>query len=257
MKGDDDGRFQDARPHRRRQGQAGAGPGRPQRADGRRQGDRRDPHRARGADNPGTSDKGAKVVLLAHFGRPKDGPSTRILARAGRRAASEIIGRKVTFIADCIGEKAAGAIFAMMPGDIAASRKHPLLQGRGEERPGLHRKARRQWRHLRQRRVLGRAPRALLDRGPRRSPAGLRRPHHAGRTRRAGKGSRQPGRPVVAIVGGAKISSKLDLLMNLVKKVDALVIGGGMANTFLAARGDGCRQVALRARSCRRPRGRS
>ena len=51
------------------------------------------------------------------------------------------------------------------------------------------------------------------------------------------KGLGNPTRPVVAIVGGAKVSSKLDLLMNLVKKVDALVIGGGMANTFLAARG--------------------
>jgi hypothetical protein len=67
------------------------------------------------------------------------------------------------------------------------------------------------------------------------------------------KGLGNPKRPVVAIVGGAKVSTKIDLLMNLVKKVDALVIGGGMANTFLAARGDQCRQVAVRARSRRRP----
>ena len=56
-----------------------------------------------------------------------------------------------------------------------------------------------------------------------------------------------PEHPVVAIVGGAKISSKLELLANLIRKVDALVIGGGMANTFLAAKGAGDRQVAERA----------
>ena len=51
------------------------------------------------------------------------------------------------------------------------------------------------------------------------------------------KGLGSPARPVIAIVGGAKVSTKIDLLMNLVKKVEALVIGGGMANTFLVARG--------------------
>ena len=58
----------------------------------------------------------------------------------------------------------------------------------------------------------------------------------------------QPARPVVAIVGGAKVSTKLELLGNLVRKVDHLVIGGGMANTFLAAQGIDGRQIAGRAR---------
>jgi phosphoglycerate kinase len=78
-----------------------------------------------------------------------------------------------------------------------------------------------------------------------RAVTGVRRPHNAGRARPLEKGLGNPVRPVIAIVGGAKVSSKIDLLMNLVKKVDALVIGGGMANTFLRAR-HRCRQIAVR-----------
>ena len=73
----------------------------------------------------------------------------------------------------------------MKPGDILLLGEHPLPQGRGEERPRLRRAARRARRHLCQRRLLGRAPRACLDRRARPQAAGLCRPHHAGRARRA------------------------------------------------------------------------
>ena len=80
-----------------------------------------------------------------------------------------------------------------------------------------------------------RAPR--FDRGARPRAPRLRRPHHGGRAGGAGKGARRAAEPVVAIVGGAKVSTKLELLENLIGKVDALVIGGAMANTFLHAQG--------------------
>ena len=74
-----------------------------------------------------------------------------------------------------------------------------------------------------------------------------RTPDGGGIARTGSSAWAHPQRPVVAVVGGAKVSTKLDLLTNLVEKVDILVIGGGMANTFLAAQGHGCRQIALRA----------
>jgi hypothetical protein len=187
------------------------------------------------ADDPEISGKGAKVILLAHFGRPK-GPSPEfslkpvamaLPMRSASPLASPMIASATTRQGCRRHEERRGP----------AARKHPLPQGRREERPRLRQGARRQWRPLRQRRLLRRAPRPCLDRRPRPCPAGL-----AGRTMQAElealeKGLDNPARPVVAIVGGAKVSTKLDLLGNLVKKVDVLVIGGGMANTFLAARG--------------------
>ena len=185
------------------------------------------------------SDKGAKVVLLAHFGRPKDGPSPEFSLEPVAKAAAGIIGRPRRLRRRLHRREGGGGRRRNEGRRHPAPGKHPLLQGRGKERPGLHQEARRQRRHLRQRRVFCRAPRAFAR--PRASPISL--PAFAGRTMQAElealeKGLGNPGRPVVAIVGGAKVSSKLDLLMNLVKKVDALVIGGGMANTFLAARGE-------------------
>ena len=183
------------------------------------------------------SDKGAKVILLAHFGRPKDGPTPEFslepIARA-TRGRDRPPGR---FRRRLYRREGGGRRLGHEGRRHTASGKHPLPQGRGKERQGLHRGAGEEWRPVRQRRLLGRAPGACVNRGPR---AIL--PAFAGRTMQAEldaleAGLGNPKRPLVAIVGGAKVSTKIDLLMNLVKKVDALVIGGGMANTFLAARG--------------------
>jgi phosphoglycerate kinase len=183
------------------------------------------------------SDKGAKVILLAHFGRPKGGPDPEFTLAPVAVATADIVGRPVAFVEDCIGEKVAGAIFAMQPGDIA------LLENtrfhRGEEKNDVAFTA-----ELAKNGdifvndAFSAAHRAHC------STEGLAQllPAFAGRTMQAElealeKGLGNPARPVVAIVGGAKVSTKIDLLMNLVKRVDMLVIGGGMANTFLAARG--------------------
>ncbi len=183
------------------------------------------------------ADKGAKVVLLAHFGRPKDGPSPEFSLEPIARATADILGRPVAFVSDCIGEKAAGAIFAMMPGDIALLENTRFYKGEEKNDPAFADKLAANGDFF-VNDAFSAAHRAHA------STEGLahRLPSFAGRTMQAElealeKGLGNPAKPVVAIVGGAKISTKLDLLMNLVRKVDALVIGGGMANTFLAARG--------------------
>ena len=184
------------------------------------------------------SDKGAKVVLLAHFGRPKDGPDPDLSLEPIARVTSDIIGRKVTFIPDCIGKMVEGAIFAMVPGDIALLENTRFYKGEEKNDRAFTEKLAANG-DIFVNDAFSAAHRAHC------STEGLADflPAYAGRTMEAElealeKGLGNPERPVVAIVGGAKISTKLDLLMNLVKKVDALVIGGGMANTFLAARGE-------------------
>jgi phosphoglycerate kinase len=182
------------------------------------------------------ADKGGKVILLSHLGRPK-GPDPAQSLRPVAEALARVISRPVAFAADCVGPAAEAAVAALKPGDVlclentrfhrgeekndaafvaalakigdiwvndafsAAHRAHASTEGIGHHLPAY----------------AGRAMQAELD--------ALTRALEA------------PQRPLAAIVGGAKISTKLDLLGNLLAKVDALIIGGGMANTFLAAEG--------------------
>jgi phosphoglycerate kinase len=184
------------------------------------------------------SDKGAKVILLAHFGRPKDGPDPELSLEPVARATADIVGRNVTFIPDCVGDMVRGAIFAMLPGDIALLENTRFYKAEEKNDPAFTEKLAANG-DIFVNDAFSAAHRAHC------STEGLANllPAYAGRTMEAelealDRGLGNPEKPVVAIVGGAKVSSKLDLLMNLVKKVDALVIGGGMANTFLAARGE-------------------
>lgn len=183
------------------------------------------------------SDRGAKVVLLAHFGRPKDGPSPELSLEPVAKATAGVLGRPVGFAADCIGEKAGAAVAAMKDGDILLLENTRFHKGEEKNDPAFTEQLAANG-DIFVNDAFSAAHRAHS------STEGLAHilPAFAGRTMQAEldaleKGLGNPMRPVVAIVGGAKISSKLDLLMNLVKRVDALVIGGGMANTFLAARG--------------------
>jgi len=184
------------------------------------------------------SDRGAKVVLLAHFGRPKDGPTPEFSLEPIAAATAAIVGRPVAFGADCIGPKASEAVGRLADGGIVLLENTRFHKGEEKNDPAFT-KALAENGDLYVNDAFSAAHRAHA------STEGLAHllPAFAGRTMEAElkaleAGLGNPKRPVVAIVGGAKVSSKLDLLMNLVKKVDALVIGGGMANTFLAARGE-------------------
>lgn len=183
------------------------------------------------------SKKGAKVILLAHFGRPKDGPSPDLSLTLIAPSVEAVLDHPVQTATDVIGEAAAGAVAAMKDGDILLLENTRFHKGEEKNDPDFV-KALVANGDIYVNDAFSAAHRAHA------STEGLARhlPAYAGRTMQAElealeKGLGQPVRPVVAIVGGAKVSTKIDLLMNLVKKVDALVIGGGMANTFIAARG--------------------
>ncbi|MBX9465698.1 MAG: phosphoglycerate kinase [Aquamicrobium sp.] len=183
------------------------------------------------------ADKGAKVILLAHFGRPKGEPNPEMSLEPIAAATEAVIGRKVAFAADCIGERAAKAVASLADGDILLLENTRFHKGEEKNDPDFV-KALAANGDVYFNDAFSAAHRAHA------STEGLAHllPAYAGRTMQAElealeKGLGKPVKPVVAIVGGAKVSTKIDLLMNLVKRVDALVIGGGMANTFLAARG--------------------
>jgi len=184
------------------------------------------------------SDKGAKVILLAHFGRPK-GRDAKDSLQPVAEVLAGVIKRKVAFADDCIGTAAEQAVAALNAGDILCLENTRFHKDEEKNDPAFV-AALAKLGDLWVNDAFSAAHRAHA------STEGLGRvlPAYAGRTMQAeldalGKALEAPTKPVIAIVGGAKVSSKLDLLENLVTKVDALVIGGGMANTFLHAQGVG------------------
>jgi phosphoglycerate kinase len=182
------------------------------------------------------ADAGAKVILLSHFGRPK-GRDPKSSLKPVAAEVARVIKRPVKFVDDCIGEKAETAVAAMHPGEIVClenTRFYPGEEHNDKEFVAALAKLGDLWVND----AFSAAHRAHA------STEGLGRvlPAYAGRTMQAeldalGRALEHPQRPVAAIVGGAKISSKLDLLGNLLDKVDALIVGGAMANTFLLALG--------------------
>jgi phosphoglycerate kinase len=181
--------------------------------------------------------KGARVVLLAHFGRPKGQAVADMSLAPVAKALSEHLGRPVAFASDCIGDAARSVVDALGDGDVALLENTRFHAGE-EKNEAAFADALASLGDIYVNDAFSAAHRAHA------STEGLARrlPAHAGRTMQAelealGAALTTPVRPVRAVVGGAKVSSKIDLLENLVKKVDMLVIGGGMANTFLAAKG--------------------
>jgi phosphoglycerate kinase len=182
------------------------------------------------------ADKGGKAILLSHFGRPK-GPDPSQSLRPVATEVARVLGRPVAFADDCIGEKAAAAVAAMRSGDILCLENTRFHQGEEKNDPAFvaeFAKLGDLWVND----AFSAAHRAHA------STEGLGHvlPAYAGRSMQAeldalGKALDAPQRPVAAIVGGAKVSTKLDLLGNLIARVNVLIIGGGMANTFLVALG--------------------
>lgn len=182
------------------------------------------------------ANKGGKVIILAHFGRPK-GRDEKDSLKPVAAALSQIIKRPVAFAQDCIGDAARSAIDAMKQGDILVLENTRFHKEEEKNDPAFVEKLA----------ALGDIYVNDAFSAAHRAHAsteglGHKLPAYAGRTMQAeldalSKALVAPATPVIAIVGGAKVSTKIELLENMIDKVDALVIGGGMANTFLHAQG--------------------
>jgi phosphoglycerate kinase len=183
------------------------------------------------------ADKGGKVILLAHFGRPKGGPDEANSLRPVAAAVAELLGRPVGFAADCIGPVAAAAVASLKNGDVLLLENTRFHKQEEKNDPAFVEELAKLG-DLYVNDAFSAAHRAHA------STEGIahKLPAYAGRAMQAELDALtlalgNPKRPLAAIVGGAKVSTKLDLLGNLVAKVNVLIIGGGMANTFLFAQG--------------------
>ena len=183
------------------------------------------------------ADRGAIVLLLSHFGRPKGQKNPNMSLSLVVGGIEDVLGRSIMFIPESAGQGALDGVAVLRPGDIAVLENTRFYDGEEKNNPAL----------VADMAAVGdfyvndafsAAHRAHA------STEGLahKLPAFAGRAMEMElnaleKALGDPEHPVAAVVGGAKVSSKLDVLRNLVKQVDHLIIGGGMANTFLAARG--------------------
>ena len=183
--------------------------------------------------------RGGKPVLLAHFGRPKGNVVPEMSLAITLPALETALGQKVGFARDCIGGPAKQAVAAMTSGDVLLLENTRFHAGEEANDPAFA-AALAALGQIYVNDAFSAAHRAHA------STEAIARlmPSCAGRLMEAelkalNTALGQPQRPVVAVVGGAKVSTKLELLGNLVRRVDHLVIGGGMANTFLVAKGIG------------------
>lgn len=183
------------------------------------------------------ADKGARVVALSHFGRPKGRVEPSMSLAPIAKALEDVLGRPVAFAPDCVGEPAAEVVDGLQPGGIALLENLRFHSGEEKNDPAFGE-------------ALARLGDAYVNDAfscshrAHASVTGLpeRLPSYAGRLMQAelealGTALGGGDRPAAALIGGAKISSKLMVLGELLGKVDLLIIGGAMANTFLAAKG--------------------
>lgn len=183
------------------------------------------------------ADRGAKVLVLAHFGRPKGQRNDAMTLKQVLPALSSVLGRDVTFLDDCAGDTLETETNTLPQGSITVLENARFYSGEESNDPALAAEMAKLG-DLYVNDAFSAAHRAHA------STEGLAHllPAFAGRAMQAElealeKALGHPEKPVAAVVGGAKVSTKLDVLKHLVARVDHLIIGGGMANTFLAARG--------------------
>jgi phosphoglycerate kinase len=183
------------------------------------------------------ADKGARVIVVSHFDRPNGKPVAAMSLRPVSAALRDVLGRDVFFADDCMGPVAETAVAALEPGQILVLENTRFHAGEEDNDPEMAR-ALASLADIYVNDAFSAAHRAHA------STTGVAKhlPSHAGRLMQRelealSDALEHPARPVGAVVGGAKISTKLELLGNLVGKVDVLIIGGAMANTFLAAQG--------------------
>lgn len=182
-------------------------------------------------------DKGARLAICSHFGRPKGRRVPELSLRPVAGALATVLGRPVGFVEDCIGEEAERAVAALAPGEAVVLENTRFHPGEEANDPAMA-QALARLADIYVNDAFSAAHRAHA------STEGVAHylPAYAGRLMQRELEALQaalehPAHPVAAVVGGAKVSTKLDLLRNLLSRVDALVIGGAMANTFLAAQG--------------------
>ena len=183
------------------------------------------------------ADKGARVIVLSHFDRPKGKVVPSMSLKVLVAPLSDAVGRKVAFADDCMGPVAEAAVAALKDGEVLLLENTRFHAGEEKNDPAMA-AALAKLGDIFVNDAFSAAHRAHA------STEGVARllPNAAGRSMQAElthleKALGNPERPVMAGVGGAKVSTKIDLLENLVGRVQTLVIGGAMANTFLAAQG--------------------
>jgi phosphoglycerate kinase len=184
------------------------------------------------------AESGAKVIVISHLGRPKEGPSADTSLRPVALKMRELMPyTKVHFIGDCVGEEARRGLVALKPGDVAVLENVRFYPGEEKnDRQFAKRLAEHADLYVNDAFSTAHRAHASID-----AIADLL-PSYAGLLMMAeiaaiGRALESPERPVMGIVGGAKVSTKIEVLTHLVSRMDVLVVGGGMANTFLLAQG--------------------
>lgn len=183
------------------------------------------------------ADRGAKVIVISHFGRPKNGPEADLSLRPIADAMQQLLGRPVAFGLDCVGDQAQATVGALKNGDVALLENLRFHKGEEKNDPKFAEELAKlgdifvgdafSCAHRAHASTEG-----LTNYLPSFAGPLLMEEINALRT-----ALEKPQRPTAAVVGGAKVSTKIPVLTNLVAKVDKLIIGGGMANTFLQASG--------------------
>ncbi len=204
-------------------------------------------------------DQGASLVLMSHLGRPKGKPNAEMSLAPAAKLLSERLGKPVAFATDCVGEEAAAMAAALQPGEVLLLenlRFYAEEEGKAKDPADKDAMAERQQVFAKKLAALGDVYVNDAFGTAHRAHASVSVVASMFEERAAGfllekeidylgTAVENPARPFVAILGGAKISGKIDVISNLLGKVDALLIGGGMAYTFFKAQGHGIGESLL------------